>query len=180
MNVFNALGECALFKADDQAAFVRLILKNYNIGFDSIMYRTALIEKEITPLAERFYKWWDRILLMRLAAKGSVGIINEKLVNYRVHPGQDSQKNSSGKIENLFNLLQEYRKALPQPLSGKDKTLFYSSMADNLILSGMSFSSSLHEYRTFIKQAIAADLFRIKYVGIRGVWYALKLIRYIF
>jgi len=157
---------------------IRLLLNDFDLCYDSVMYRTSfisiIVEKTKMFYYNKFFKWSDRPYLIELTKKGSAGIIKEKLVNYRIHPKQDSQAEAVDRASYLFNLFLFYKENLPQPLSKKDKKLFYSFATNNLILSGFSFSKDWQEYKKFLKQAKNKDIFKLRYLNLRGIYYFFK------
>ena len=161
------------------SSLVRLILLSFNLCYDSVMYRSNILE-DMAPYDTEFSKWGDRPYLINLSKKGKVAILKEKLVNYRIHKNQDSQLESLDKTNYLFNLFLFYKKNLLQPLSKKDKKLFYSFSTNNLILSGFSFSKNWEGYKKFLKQAKTKDIFKLRYLNIKGVYYFFKGVKNIF
>ena len=145
------------------------------------MYRANFLniiaEKTNSFYYNRFFKWSDRPYLIELNKKGEAGIIKEKLVNYRIHQSQDSQAEAQDKADYLFNLFLFYKENLLQPLSKEDKKLFYSFSTNNLILSAFSFSKNWQEYKKFLKEAKEKDVFDLRYLNPRGVYYFLKGIK---
>lgn len=160
----------------DASSLIRMLLLNFDLCFDSVMYRTNILE-DITPCNNKFFKWADRPYLVELSKKGKTDILKNKLVNYRIHKNQGSQEEAADKSNCLFELFLFYKENLPQPLSKKDQKIFYSFSTNNLILSGFSFSKNWQEYKKFLEEAKDKDLFRLKYLNTRGVYYFLKCIR---
>jgi len=157
-------------------SFIRLILSNFNLCYDSAMYRTNILKGVISD-NDKFSKWADRPYLINLSKKGKVAVLKDKLVNYRIHKNQDSQAEPVGRAQYLFNLFLSYKENLPQPLSKKDKRLFYSFTTNNLILSGFSFSKDCKGYKKFLKQAKDKDIFKLRYLNFRGIYYFFKGIK---
>jgi len=161
---------------EDAADLVRLILKDFDLSFDSVMYRVKFIEG-ISRYQEQFFKWADRPFLVNIAKKGSVAIIKDKLINYRIHGGQDSQSSAAEERDCLFNLFTFYRDTLPQPLSWRDRRLFYYFSANQLILSGLGFSRNFQEYGEFIRTSRRTGLFFYRYLNLRGLYYFFKVLK---
>ena len=67
-----------------------------------------------------------------------------------------------------------------QPLSKKDKKLFYSFSTNHLILSGLYFSKNWKEYKEFLKKAKTKDIFKLQYLNLRGIYYFLKVLKKLF
>jgi glycosyltransferase involved in cell wall biosynthesis len=160
----------------DAADLVRLILRDFDLCFDSVMYRADRLE-DSAPYQERFFKWADRPLVITIAKKGECAIINEKLVNYRIHSGQDSQSSATSEQNYLFNLFKFYRDNLPQPLLKEDKRLFHYFSTSQVILSGLGFSNNFQEYCGFLRLSKKEGLFNFKYLNIRGLYYFFKVLK---
>lgn len=162
---------------NDHSDLIRLILKDFDLCFDSVMYRTdSLID--FSPYHERFSKWSDRPFIIAIAKKGNCAIIDEKLVSYRIHISQDSQSGApAAECDRLLGLFEFYRDNLPQPLKRKDKCLFYRFATNQMVLSGLGFSNNFREYRDFLKLAKEKGLFNLRYLNIRGLYYFTKVLR---
>ncbi len=165
-----------LYRCPTPHSLIKLILSDFNIGFDTIVYRSNKIIKDLGTFTYKYYKWSDRPYLIELSKKGKVLILKEKLVNYRIHQNQDSKANSQEKINELLALFSFYKKNfLIDDKNNKDKKIFYTFSTNHLILSGLSFANNIEEYITFIKLAREKKLFYIWYLNLRGVWYLLKV-----
>lgn len=162
---------------DNPADLIKLILNDFDLCYGSVMYREKFIGG-LRPDEKKFFKWNDRPFLIEIAKKGKMGIIKEKLVNYRIHPHQDIRQTDS--FNHAFNLFLYYKENLSQPLSKEDKKLFYSFSTNNLILSAFSFSKNWQEYKKFLEQAKEKDVFDLRYLNPRGVYYFLKGLKKIF
>lgn len=165
------------FVCDDASDLVRLILCDFDLGFNSIVYRTKLIMKDIMLFTKKYDKWGDRPYLIELAKKGKVVILNEKLINYRIHKGQDSQNNNKDTLSYLLNLFNCYKENLTAPLSLSDKKLFYTWSSNHIILSLASFADNFRDYIDLLKQCRKDGLLKLRYLNGRGLFYFLKVIR---
>lgn len=162
----------------DYTDLVRLLLRHFGFCFDSIMYRTStLVFSDLNDYGKTFFKWNDRPYFIDKAKNGSSAVIYEKLVNYRVHSGQDSQEEHADKFNYFLNLYNYYRECLPQPLSKSDKKLFYSWSTNNLILLCSSFATNFKEYFKVLKRSQENGLFKLWHLNIRGLYYALIVVR---
>lgn len=164
---------------DDYRGLVRLILKDFDLSFDSVMYRTEHLVS-ISSYQDQFFKWADRPFLIDVAKAGSVAVIKAPLVNYRIHGGQDSQTEAGDKKDYLFSLFKFYKNNLSEPLNLRDRRLFYYFSTNQIILSSMGFSDNFSEYIDFIKSAKKRGLFLLRYVNIRGVYYFFKFLKKLF
>lgn len=154
-----------------------LSLSRVNLSFDGAMYRVKYLVG-LREYAERFFKWCDRPFMIDIARGHEVAIIHDKLVNYRLHPGQDSQTESSDTQMYIFELQKFYRGKFTQPLSKTDAGIFYRSSTAAMIISGLSFSSSFAEYFSFIGKAVREGLFKWQYIDFRGAYYFAKVCKF--
>jgi len=173
MSKFSVKTKNNIMVFNNSISFTKLLLTNFNLCFDSVMYRMNILE-DVTPYDNKFFKWGDRPYLADLSKKGKVAILKDRLVNYRIHRKQDSQAESANQVDYSFNLSLFYKEKLQQPLSKKDRKLFYSFTTNNLILSGFSFSKNWREYMGFLRQAKNKDIFKLQYLNFRGVYYFFK------
>lgn len=176
LNFSKIKNKSEVFIFSDYVDLVRLLLGHFSFCFDSIMFRSGISE-EIISLDKRFFKWADRPYFIELAKKGKVGVIVEKLVNFRVHSGSSSQANHVGKFSYFIILYNYYRECLPQPLSRDDEKLFYSWSTNNLILAISWFSPNIKSYIKLFKQCRIENLFKFRYLNIRGLYYALIVMK---
>lgn len=153
----------------DTPGIVRLILRGFNLCYDSVMYRVSQLE-DMKSLVDQYSKWGDRPYLVELSKKGKVGVLKERLVNYRIHPGQDSQAVVSDKNVFLMNLFAFYRECLNDLADKNDRKLFYIHTADNLPLAGFSFAHTFREYIDNMKTYWHNNLLRLQYVTPRGLY----------
>jgi len=104
----------------------RGFLRSIHLGYSSVMYRLRMMTPDV-HLVEggEFGQNDDRPFLVSLAAgRGSIFIKNQ-LLNYRIHPNQDSQRTRTiNPLMITFTLMSFYRAQLPSPLSLKDRWLF--------------------------------------------------------
>lgn len=178
INKFSKLGkQRPPFICRTAGGLVRLFMKDFDLCFDSVMYKTsALLD---SAAVEQFGKWGDRSYLVNLAKKGPVVVLKEKLVNYRIHPKQDSQDSSAGfgQIELLAKFFLFYKENLPRPLSFWDKWLFYSYTTNSLVLFPSSFVKNFRDYWNIIKICRQEGLFYFRYINIRGIYYFYKALK---
>lgn len=166
--------ELNIINAQNKRDLVKLLINGFHLCFGSVVYRNTYIEKNFKTFAEKYGKWGDRPYLISLADKGSVLIIDEKLVNYRIHPNQDSQSLSSDKQKELFSLFSLYRNEyLDGTETNKDIRSYYYYSTNYLLLSGFSFAKNFSDYINFIIQAKKMGLFKLHYLNLRGIWYIL-------
>ena len=169
---------CDKVIVDSPAQLVRMLLNDFDLAYDSVMYRTKHME-DISPYCDDFYKWNDRPYLIELTKKGRVGIILEKLVNYRLHPQQDSKADDSQKEvikKSTINLFNNYKKNLGNKLNRKDARLFYKFTTTNIIQTAVSISNNLREYLKNIKYFRNKGFFRIRSLNPKAIIYGLRSI----
>lgn len=147
-----------------------------HLSFDGAMYRVKYL-KSFSPYTKRFFKWCDRPYLVDVASRHEACVIYDKLINYRMHPGQDSKAEARDKQGYIFELQKFYKETLPQPLSAANERLFYRTSTNSLVLTGAGFSDSFRDYLLFLKQATGQGLFDWRFLNFRGFYYALKVIK---
>jgi len=158
----------------DAAAFSRTLLGGYDLCFDSVLYRTSVLEN-YDPYYERYGKWADRPYLLSLAKKGSVGIFKEKFINYRLHGSQDSQKSAELDFEHSTKQLYlSHKDALPQPLSPADQKLFLKFSTNNILLTYGKASENLKQYFGYVKSFKRQGFFSWSALSVKGLVYLLK------
>ncbi len=161
----------------DKAGFTRLILRGVNIPFNSALYRADII-KDIAPFQEKYGKWCDRPYMISSIKDGKAAFLKEILVNYRIHPGQDSQGSTNPKADREFarQLFSFYKLSLPEPLAGEDKNLFYSFSTNNLISFLQKTAPDFSSYKQALNE-FKPDLFDWKYLRLNGLWYLIKALK---
>ncbi|MFA7653843.1 MAG: glycosyltransferase family 2 protein [Candidatus Magasanikbacteria bacterium] len=159
----------------DSAGLTRLLLGNFHLAFDTVLYKTnCLIDSKY--FTSNYNKWFDRPFLIELSKKGKIAVLNESLVNYRMHPGQVAKTDDCKRFSYIIGLFEFYRDSLPQPMNTTDANLFLKWSTNNLILSIASFSNSFIEYRNLLNQCQKRNLFKWKYINGRGLYYFIKAI----
>lgn len=133
-----------------------------DLAFGSVMYRQEALKRASLDFG-RFGPNNDRPFLVELTKVGRAAFIENKLMNYRVHLGQDSRINPASGISSGVNLMQFYKTILPNPLSRADKRLFYTCATNNLLDSYLR----LGEARPGLKQHIRD----MKKNGVMNLWY---------
>ena len=157
----------------DAAGIVRLILQGFNLCYDSVMYRTVHLD-DAAPLTKQYSKWGDRPYLVSLLHGGKAGIIKERLVNYRIHPGQDSQAAAPDSAQYAINLLLFYKKCLHNLQIASDRRLFYRHVVDSLIPAAIVSSRTIAEFKQFLLPYRRVGLVRLRYITPKGVFRSLR------
>lgn len=159
----------------DTLDLTRCILKGFNLCYDSVMYRTDRLDP-IEELASRYAKWVDRPYLLTLSRKGSVGILSDPLVNYRLHPGQDSQTPAPHLIQASVNLTLFYKECLNDLQCASDKRLFYTYVANNLIPATFATACTWADVRQLLAPYRQNGLLRLHYLNARGLYRTIRAI----
>ncbi len=157
----------------DTGEFTRVILNNKPVCFSTIVYNTKKII-DLETLSE-FSIWRDRPLLLEMSKKGGAVIIEQNLVNYRVHKSQISQGKEPASEANQFlkKLMSYYLSCLPKPLSPKDEALFYGFTSSSLLRS-LARSKNFSDFRNILKDLKDSGLLKINRVSARGWYYLFK------
>lgn len=151
-----------------------LLSSGANLSFDGAVYRISRL-KRLNHYVERFFKWCDRPFMIDMAMGQDVAIIRDKLLNYRLHPGQDSKGEAKERQQQIFDLQKYYKEKLSKPLSAADERLFDRASTNAMIITGLSFAPTLGEYISFIKKAGTEGLFKYKHVNLKGLYYLVKV-----
>jgi len=176
MNNFCKLNELKKFKICDSFDLVRLLLHNFPLAYNTVMYRSTFVTNvdDIFPV---YYKWSDRPFLINLSKKGKVAVIEEKLVNYRIHHGQDSYGKDKKNLPYLLNLCNYYKDNLPLPLNTTDEKLFYMWSSNNLLKVLSDFCDNFKAYLNLVIDCRKNGLIRISCLNFRGIWYVLNVFK---
>jgi glycosyltransferase involved in cell wall biosynthesis len=159
MQIFKPLQEKIEPIICEKADVARLLIKNFHLAFDSVLYRKVCL-KHIDAYGDRFGKWGDRPYIMDLSKQGRIAILKEPFVNYRIHPSQDSK--APLLVEKDFDCLKElfiyYRSSLPEPFSFNDRKLFFRFSTVNLIRSMPSFAKGFKRIRDYLRSCRQENL----------------------
>jgi glycosyltransferase involved in cell wall biosynthesis len=98
-------GENRIERYPDSASMAELYSRSY-IPFPSIVYRNGFPQK--IGLEERYGQCGDAVLLVRLAGLGQVVFLDEELMEYRMHSGQDSKAMDEAQYRMKEQILLEY------------------------------------------------------------------------
>lgn len=157
----------------DAAGVTRLILRGFNLCYGSVMYRSEHLTEMQTR--ELYSKWGDRPYLISLLQRGKAGILKEQLVNYRIHPGQDSQSSAQDTVQYAINLLLFYKDALHGLRTASDRRLFYSHIANTVIPAAIVSSRSIGEFNRFLEPYRKHGLLHMHYLTARGMFRLLRI-----
>lgn len=163
----------------DSKGLVRLLLNDFDLCFDSVVYRVDCIQS-IAPFAVSFSKWLDRPFLVNLARKSSVGIIRERLINYRVHAGQDSQDISDNEIKSsmecAYNLFALYQSVLRDSKIRSDEKLLLSFTTNNVLSFAKTYAKNVKEYRNILNYFRIRGVFSLTCVNQKGLYYLMRAV----
>lgn len=160
-----------IFEKLDQSHFVNKIMSGFNLGFGTAIYRTYLL-KNIVVRAEEFDKWFDRPLIIDLIEDNKAALSQFTFINYRVHEGQDSHKIETEKFKQVINLLKYYR----EKNNARDTRAYKILENNNSIISVTQNSKSFNEMLIYLNLFKNEDLFYIKNMSLKGIYYFLKFI----
>jgi glycosyltransferase involved in cell wall biosynthesis len=178
MNMFTkSPGSSARVKTMDAQEAVREILRGFNLCFDSVMYRTKHLT-DASELQTRFDKWFDRPYLISLIKTNRAAVIKQKLVNYRLHTGQDSAAKTANMdyTEYSKRLFRFYFSCLPRPLSAKDTKLFNAFVSNNALSLALAESHNWNEFKKSLAGLRKEGYFSLGAVNLKGYYYSAKLL----
>ena len=159
--------------------FTKAIMSWTRFAFSSAMYRTKMIGSSRMDF-NRFSDTADRAFLAEFSQKGISALINAPMVNYRIHPGQDSKlvKNlyEDGAIETLLFL----RENLPNVLNKKDKKLFSKYSLNVLLWTYVNINGGFCDFLRFIKKCRKMNLVQYKYFRYLDLYGLISLVSIVF
>lgn len=175
MSLFTTFKKTDFLKVN-KLDLTRAILRGFNIGFDSVIYRKENLDSSYfnTTLYD---KWADRPFIISIIKNKSVAITKNKFVNYRIHSNQDSQgESSSTYIKNIINLFTYYGTILEEI----DPRIFSYWTSDSSINASCSGSNSIHQFKNKLNIFKRQDLFKYKYITPKGLYYFIKFVFMLF
>ncbi len=155
---------------NDQELIIRL-MKGFNLGFGSIIYRREVLEKAISR-HEEFDKWLDRPFAIDLALSHTVALSTERFINYRIHDGQDSQFIEPKKLQCAINLFRYYKEKKNNPSS----YFFRMLLSNSAINTAFHVASTYAQFFAILREFKKAELFSWYTIGPRGILYLCKFI----
>lgn len=175
INFFKEIQSSDSFVEINKQELLEKLSNRFDLGFGSIVYRTEMLNSS-TLRYQEFDKWCDRPFIIDLMKRNTAGISNGKLMNYRIHTGQDSKQIESSKINNLINLLLYYKKHN----SKRDSKEYKIKETNYAIVTATGFSNNLKEFLRTLKILQEAGLFNLTKINIDGLYYFLKFIKKLF
>lgn len=147
------------------------IMGGFSLGFGSAVYRTDIF-KQGNYRSGEFDKWLDRPFMIDLARGRTVGIASFPFVNYRIHPGQDSQIVEPEKLRYVVNLFRYYRSKniMRDTWSYKNKE---TAMAMN---TAFHVATTWRQFFAVLQAMKEADLFHVVHIRLRGMYYMFKFL----
>ena len=126
----------------DQASLVRQLLNDSTLHFGSAVYRSRAMDAFVPRLQsiEKFHIVGDRPYMLEVARSGSMGLIAEPLVLYRLHGAQDTHDPNFSE-DQAISLMHYYRDFLPEVLDPQDERVFMRH-STNYLLHVHSFTRS--------------------------------------
>ena len=106
------------------AHFLRAIFRGVEPMFGSIVYRREAIEP-VRPALEELETLCDRPFLLEILKEWSGALLREPLAFCRRHDDGDDLRHQSLTDDQIVRFLSLYREPLPEPLSRRDRKLFY-------------------------------------------------------
>lgn len=152
-----------------------MLLDGFNLGFSSIIYKTKIFNNspELQTLFNKFNKWWDRPFIIEMSKQGEIAITSSKLINYRIHTGQDSQDNHPYEIpKEMYNLLEFYSAELEKV--GFKKPNKY--MTDQSIIVATNFAKNIKQLINLLDGLKDKKWFDYKKISFRGFYYLIKFV----
>ena len=140
------------------ADFLRVIFRGAEPMFGSVVYRRAAVAALAAPHDE-FATLVDRPFLMSILSQWTGALIRDPLVWYGRHAEGDV-RHMAMHTDHILRLFAHYRAALPAPLSGEDRALFYAYSGYWLFtLYRLTPPAARAPLRRFVAQAWRAGLY---------------------
>jgi glycosyltransferase involved in cell wall biosynthesis len=173
MNTFTADAQAPIsFTAfSDSVELTRSLLVGSPLGFSSVLYRTSVLNATSALPHERFGANDDRPFLVGLAQGKGALFINNRLLNYRIHAAQDSQRSATYDADNkrAIELFIFYRDQLPQPLSIRDKRLLLRMTTNNLLHMYSMLERPTQSLIDFLKYPRSLGFYDLRYMNYTGI-----------
>lgn len=131
--------------------FLRAVISWMRFAFDSAMYRREIIGDSRLNF-EKFSDKADQVFLLEISKKAPSALIDASLVNYRIHPGQDSKQIKKGYENGIIETLLYIKESLPQLINKEDSNLFSKYVLRILLGSYVDINAGLPDFRRFINK----------------------------
>jgi len=151
--------------------FIREIIDGKHITFGSIVYRNSYLDEE--PDFKQYGVLCDRPFLISLIKDKKVALIKNKAIFVRDH-GEKDNRFSTVTEEHCLNLMNFYKKNLPNPNSGDMKKLLFFS-TNNLIGAYSGLTNKQMSLYQFIKKGKSLGIINLSYVRLIGLAGLVKL-----
>lgn len=148
--------------------FLKSMMTWSGYAFSSAMYRLDKI-KGIKMNFDKFSDFADQVFLLEASRKGPTAMINVSLLNYRIHPGQDSKQLKKEHEDGIINTIYFFRNNLNYK---KHKKLFNKYSINFLIRSYSDINKGFFDFLRFIKKCRRGNLIKYSYffyLDVRGL-----------
>lgn len=173
IHVFQSLAGDTISHAvfTDRHDFARAVMSWLRYAFDSAMYRSDAIRGHEADF-NRFSDFSDVASLVEISRKGPCGFLAVPLVNYRIHPLQDSRMLKKEHAQGAVELLSFLRESLSAPLSKSDEELLQRYAINFLLRSCADINQGVFELLRFLRRCRQQKLLSyrdFRYMDIRGI-----------
>ena len=150
--------------------FLRAVMSWLRYAFDSAMYRTHAVRNHDVHYA-RFSDFSDVASLVTISQKGSCGFLPAPLVNYRIHPQQDSRMMKKEYKRGAMEFLSFLRESLSLSLSKGDERLMRRYAVNFLLRTYADINQGVVEFLRFLQTCRQKNLvgyYSLRYLDARG------------
>lgn len=155
----------------DKKRFLKYIFEDYDIAFDSIIYKSRFI-KSISECQQNYGKWSDRPYIISLIEDKKIMITKNYAINYRIHANQDSQQKDLEFFKKWLNFFKFYEN---KSLGDKSTYKYFRKWAMfSIILSFKSFSLNRKSYISMLLNKDYRKYLSLRYITFRSLFYFFK------
>jgi len=135
----------------NQCEFVCAVMRWVRYAFNSAMYRVEYLKNDRMNF-ERFSDFADLAFLVEVSQRGSSGFLGAPLVNYRIHPQQDSKDLKDSYRDGAIELLRFYKEIVFASGSREVQELFKKYAPNFLLRTYANINKGIGGFTQFIKK----------------------------
>ena len=142
--------------------FVKAIVSWLRLACDSAMYKREIIGNSRANF-DRFSDLSDQAFLIEISKKGPCAFIDAPLVNYRIHPNQDSKLFKKSYEDGVLETLSFCRENLPAVLNKSENKLFSKYSLNVLLYFYAHINGGFLDLLRFMKNCRQKKLVKYRY-----------------
>ena len=142
--------------------FVKAIMSWLRFASNSAMYKREIIENSKVNF-DRFSELNDQTFLIEISKKGPCAFIDAPLVNYRIHPNQDSKLFKKSYENGALEMLSFFRENLPAVLDKSENKLFSKYSLNAVLYFYAHINGGFLDFLRFMKKCRQKKLVKYRY-----------------